>query len=338
MSGPRAELGPVVVPSAPAALEPLARPPTFSIVIPTYQSAGTVGDAIRSALAQEHAAHEVIVVDDGSTDPLEDALRPFAGRVVVVAKENGGGASALNAGARAASGEFLAILDADDAYDPRRIAALASLAQARPDLDLVTTDARFVVDGKTAGTFATNTPFATEDQRTAIFASCFVGGWPAMRLSRLLSVGGFDEGLRTGYDWDCWIRMLLAGASAGMVARPYYEYRLHPGSLTSSRVSSLWDRVELLESAASNPAVKADERPGLMREIRAHRSRAVLAEAGAGIDREAGPGRLLRLSASRGIEPKARLAALLAALLPGLARRLLPRDESAERRLASGRR
>jgi len=314
----------------------LAEPPSFSILIPTYQAADTVGESIESALAQVHPAHEVIVVDDGSTDDLDAALRPFEDRIELVRKENGGGASALNAGAAAASGEFVAILDADDAYDPHRIEALAELARVRPDLDLITTDARFLVGGREVGSFLAENPFATRDQRLAIFESCFVGGWPAIRRERLRAIGGFDESLRTGYDWDCWIRLLLGGVRAGLVARPYYEYRLHPGSLTGSRLSSLWDRVRLLEEAARNPLLREDERPALERAIRRHRSRAVIAEARAKADGEAPYARPGRLALARGIEPKARVAALLAACAPPLARRLLPEDRSAEQRLAEG--
>lgn len=336
MSAGGGQLGPVVAPQPAEPVSPLDRPPTFSIVIPTYQAAATVADAVESALGQEHPALEVIVVDDGSTDDLDRALRPFLGQIELVRKENGGGASALNAGAEVASGEFMAILDADDAYDPRRLAALAGLACARPDLDLITTDARFVVEGRSVGSFAANSPFATENQRTAIFESCFVGGWPAMRRVRLREIGGFDESLRTGYDWDCWIRMLLAGAQAGLVKEPYYEYRLRPGSLTASRLSSLWDRVRLLEAAARNPAVRSDERPSLERAIRHHRSRAAIAEARARVDGDATSSNLSQLVFRRGIEPRARIAALLAATAPPLARRVLPENQSAEQRLAKG--
>lgn len=338
MSAGDGGLGSVIAPKPVEPVTPLERPPTFSIVIPTYQAAGMVADAVESALGQEHPAHEVIVVDDGSTDELDRALRPFLGRIELIRKENGGGASALNAGAEAASGEFMAILDADDVYDSRRLEALAGLACARPDLDLITTDAHFVVEGRSVGSFAANSPFATEDQRTAIFESCFVGASPAVRLARLREIGGFDENLRTGYDWDCWIRMLLAGARAGLVQAPYYEYRLRPGSLTASRLSSLWDRVRLLEGAARNPAVRSDERPSLERAIRHHRSRAVIAEARARVDGDATSSKLSQLVFLRGIESRARVAALLAAGAPPLARRLLPENRSAEQRLAKGER
>jgi glycosyltransferase involved in cell wall biosynthesis len=325
-----------LAPSPPASIEPLGDPPRFSIVIATYQAADTVARSVESALAQTYPPHEVIVVDDGSTDHPEESLRPFADRITLVRKENGGGASALNAGMATASGDFLAILDADDAYDPRRLEVLADLARERPDLDLITTDARFVVDDAEGGTFATYTPFVTEGQRTAIFESCFVGGWPAIRLSRLQEIGGFDEELRTGYDWDCWARFLLDGSQAGMAIDPYYRYYLHAGSLTTSRAASLWDRATLLEKALRNPDLRAEERPSLKSAIRMHRSRATVAEVQDAIYGSGPRHQLVRRAFAPRIRPRARLTALLAAAAPPLARRLVLRDRSAEDRVREG--
>jgi glycosyltransferase involved in cell wall biosynthesis len=325
-----------LAPAPPEPVEPRGDSPRFSIVMATYEAAGTVARSVESALAQTYPAHEVIVVDDGSSDRPEEALRPFADRIRLIRKENGGGASALNAGMDAASGDYLAILDADDAYDPRRLEALAGLARERSDLDLITTDARFVVDEDEGGTFATYTPFVTEDQRTAIFESCFVGGWPAIRLSRLREIGGFDEELRTGYDWDCWTRLLLTGSQAGMAAQPYYRYYLHAGSLTTSRASSLWDRATLLEKALENPALRTEERPPLESAIRMHRSRATVAEAQDAIYGSGPKGPLLQRAFAPRIQPRARLTALAAAAAPPLARRLVPQDSSAEDRVREG--
>src|SRR2546422_6867419 len=98
--------------------------PTFSVVIPAYQAAGFIGDAIESVLAQTLAPIEVIVCDDGSTDDLEGALARYRNSITLLRKENGGEASAKNAGARAASGDFVAVLDADDVYFPERLEAL----------------------------------------------------------------------------------------------------------------------------------------------------------------------------------------------------------------------
>jgi len=334
VSGEDPQPGSVVVPPAPAELSPLRQPPTFSIVITAYEVADTVAAAVRSALAQTHPAHEVIVVDDGSKDDLGAALAPFAGQIEVVRKENGGGASARNAGVAAASGEFMAVLDADDTYQPRRLEALAGLATARPDLDLLTTDARFVVEGRGMGSFSAHNPFAAADQRTAIFANCFVGGWPAVRLSALAEVGGFDEQMRIAYDWDCWLRLILHGSGAGLVDEPLYDYVLHSGSLASSRVASLWERVRLLEKAAASPDLRPEERQPLAAAIRWRRGKATREETKAVLDGELPRQRLRGLVAGRGGGPRERAFAALALLAPPLARRVVSTRPSPEQRFA----
>jgi GT2 family glycosyltransferase len=306
--------------------------PSFSIVITAYQAAATIAAAVRSALEQTFPPPEVIVVDDGSTDDLEGALAPYAGDLVLIRKENGGGASARNAGMRAAEGGFMAILDADDVYDPRRLEALADLGQARPDLDLITTDARFVVDGEGVGSFLAHNPFPVESQRTAIFETCFVGGWPAARLSRLRDVGGFDESFRIAYDWDCWLRMILEGAAVGIVDAPYYDYTLHQGSLASGRSASMAERVRLLEKAAENPSLRAEERPRLDRALRDRRAGAAAAEVEAALFEGDDRGGLLRIGLARGLPWRTRALSLLALAAPPLARRFASRDRPPEQR------
>jgi glycosyltransferase involved in cell wall biosynthesis len=323
----------VLAPPAPVGLAPLAAPPAFSVVIPAYQAAATIGDTLRSALDQSLPAHEVIVVDDGSTDDLGGALRPFEGRIELVRKPNGGVSSARNAGIAVASGDFVAVLDADDRFHRERLEALARLAVARPDLDILTTDTRFVSDGEVQGAFLERNRFATDDQRQAIFESSFVG-WPAVRLSRLREIGGFDEELAVGEDWDCWLRLILGGSRAGLVNRPLYDYVVREGSLTADRRANLWARVALLEKAARNPDLRPEDRPALERATRRHRSRAVSAEARAAVDGASPRAHPGRLALRRGIEPKARVGALLAVAVPPLARRLLPGRPAVDERLA----
>jgi hypothetical protein len=332
------QLGPVVAPPPAEPLVSLERPPSFSIVITAYEAAATIAAAVRSSLEQTHPAHEVIVVDDGSTDDLAAALTPFEGQIEVVRKQNGGGASARNAGAAAASGDFMAILDADDTYQPRRLEALAGLATARPDLDLVTTDARFVVDGEGVGSFSAHNPFAASDQRKAIFGNCFVGGWPAVRLSRLAEVGGFDEQMRIAYDWDCWLRLILHGATAGLVDEPLYDYVLHSGSLASSRVASLRERVRLLEKATGSPDLRPEEEQPLAAAIRWRRNEAVREETKAVLDGEIPRRRLRELIGEVGIGIRERAFATLALLLPPLARRVVSTRPSPEQGLVESER
>jgi glycosyltransferase involved in cell wall biosynthesis len=306
--------------------------PTFSIVITAYEVADVIAPAVESALGQTRPAEEVIVVDDGSRDDLAAALAPF-GAVNLVSKQNGGGASARNAGVAAAAGDFMVILDADDTFHPRRIEAITELLSRRPQLDLIATDASFVVDGRATGTFLEHNEFPETGQRTAIFESCFPTGWPAVRISALQAAGGFDEQMRIAYDWECWLRMILAGSEVGMVPEPLYDYVLHGGSLASSRVASLRERVVLLEKASADSNLRPQERPALERALRHRREEAARAAIGAAVAAGDRP-QLARVARSRGLGARTRALAGLSALAPGLGRRLTDSPQSPDRRFA----
>jgi len=317
---------------APPLREPLdpGPPATFSIVIAAYQAAGTIAEAIESALAQTRPALEIIVCDDGSTDELDSALEPYRDAIVLVRKENGGEASAKNAAAAVVRGEFVAVLDADDAYLPERIEALAELSAARPDLDILCTDASLEVDGRVVGRFEEGCPFAVEDQRAAILDRCFCVA-SAYRRTTLLEVGGFDESLRTGSDWECLIRLFLdAGASAGLVDEPLYRYRLHRQSLTARRLDTLRDRLTLLGRAGQRSDLSAGERAVLARSLARQQAALVVTEAEAALRSRSPDARARALAAARErtVPLRSRAAAFAAALAPGAAARALARRDA----------
>jgi glycosyltransferase involved in cell wall biosynthesis len=301
--------------------------PTFSIVIATYQSADTVAGAVESALSQTMRAHEVIVVDDGSTDATQEVLRPYLDRIICIHQDNRGAAAAENVATQLATGDFVAILDADDIYERARVEALTELAIHRPDLDILMTDAYFEVGGKIVGRFCDSTPFAAVTQSVQIFERCFVA-WPAVRRDALLAVGGFNESLSVGHDWECWIRLLHGGSAAGIVTEPLMRYRIRERSLTSNRIGDLWDRVRVLE-LASGLDLSADERRALEHFLPRRRRRALLAETEQAL-RERHPDarrRSIEVARTRGMPAGIRAKALAAALVPGVAaNRLLARE------------
>lgn len=104
--------------------------PTFSCVIPAFNREGTIARAIESALAQDHAPLEVIVVDDGSTDGTRGVVEGFGSPVRCVSQANAGGAAARNAGARAATADWVAFLDSDDYWTPGHLQAIAAAIDA----------------------------------------------------------------------------------------------------------------------------------------------------------------------------------------------------------------
>ena len=111
--------------------------PLISVIIPVYNCEKYVAEAIESILAQTYPALEVIVVDDGSTDGTGEIVKSFP-QVKYLFQDNAGTAAARNRGIRAAKGEYIAFLDADDLWLPEKLAQQISAYNVDPDLELVT--------------------------------------------------------------------------------------------------------------------------------------------------------------------------------------------------------
>jgi glycosyltransferase involved in cell wall biosynthesis len=111
--------------------------PVVSILINNYNYGQFLDAAIASALNQTYPHTQVIVVDDGSTDDSRAVMARYGDRIIPVLKENGGQASALNAGFAASQGEIVCLLDADDLFLPNKVAAVVELFQSQPEISWV---------------------------------------------------------------------------------------------------------------------------------------------------------------------------------------------------------
>jgi glycosyltransferase involved in cell wall biosynthesis len=298
--------------------------PSFAVVIPAYEAAGTIGAAIESLRAQTAPPAEIIVCDDGSKDGLEEALAPYRDQVRLIADEHRGVAAARNELLRAATADFVVPLDADDVFAPTRLQRLGELAAERPRLDLLSTDAVFVSQGRPSGRFNEKTPFAAERQAEAILDRCFVI-CPAMRRRRLLEIGGYDEQLRTAEDWDVYLRLILTGSVAGLVDEPLLEYRLGSESLTSGRVQTLRERAYMLEKAAAMPGLSRELRSLAEGKASIQRGRALQEAAREAVADDAPEARkrLREVARARSVPPRARLGALVGSLSPRRLRRVV---------------
>lgn len=112
----------------------MARDPTISCVVPVFNGAAYINDALDSIAAQTLSVVETIVVDDGSTDETATVVSEFSGPVTYVYQDNAGPAAARNTGINLARAEFIAFLDADDMWHPEKLARQAARFQARPEL------------------------------------------------------------------------------------------------------------------------------------------------------------------------------------------------------------
>lgn len=112
----------------------------FSVVIPSYNRSGMTADAVNSVLSQTFRDFEIIVVDDGSTDDTEEALRRFSDRITYHKQKNAGVASARNKGISLSSGSYICYLDSDDLWHPDKLATYKDAIDANPEIAFLFSD------------------------------------------------------------------------------------------------------------------------------------------------------------------------------------------------------
>lgn len=209
-----------------------------SVIIPCYNQARFVGNAVDSALAQDYRAVQVILVNDGSTDDFETRTAPYRTEpcVLIVSQENRGLPAARNAGIQAARGEYFKFLDADDWLTPDAISQQVSAFNVEPALGLVYSDlVRVDAAGKPLDAYSVATARRILDGD--ILPSLLLGGYftphTVLVPRRVLEqVGVFDETLGGAADFELWMRIACEGYSAHFVPAKLAYYRLHDRNMT----------------------------------------------------------------------------------------------------------
>lgn len=299
--------------------------PKLSVTIPYYRGSAVVKSAVSSVCEQTFPAYEIVICDDGSPDDLCSALGELRSRVVIVRKENGGIASAMNAAATAASGEFVVQLDQDDVLMPVHLERIAHLIERDPELDVVATDARIEYDGREVTRLSAVQPFRYERQRTGILESCFFM-WPAIRRATLLAVGGYDDSFTVMQDWECFTRLIFAGARVGYVDEASYCWRLTPGSRSAADgVVNAEALVQMMVKTMGSTNLTEAERAIAQRALSGHQRRLLIERAHHAVTAGCGNARHLAWSLARapGASRGTRVKAAVAGVSPALARRLM---------------
>ncbi|BCJ50812.1 hypothetical protein Asp14428_22870 [Actinoplanes sp. NBRC 14428] len=175
---------------------------TVSVIIPSYNSARTLEASVRSVLAQTYPPHEVIVVDDRSTDGSPEIARRLPCRLVENAV-NGGVSVARNAGAAAATGDVLFFLDADEALTPDSLAAAVEILEGDPGCGCVhgVTAPEPLIDDGPVEWYKTLHTYWWRWRRLGVVQTAFFAQG-AVRRSVFEAAGGFDETLRDSEDLE----------------------------------------------------------------------------------------------------------------------------------------
>ena len=237
--------------------------PAVSVIIPSYNSAAYLSDAIDSVLNQTVAPLEVIVVDDGSTDETAQILERHRGRIVAITQENRGLSGARNRGIAAARGELIAFLDADDIWLPGKLEKQVACLAEHPTAGMVHSEL-FWWDEQTGERHRRDCrrhEFAGSCYKEFFLRAGIIPSTAIVRRECLEKVGDFDEAIRrpTTQDYDLSLR-IARDYEIAYVDEPLILYRLHESNASKQLLAMEEDILFVVRKALRDD-------PGLWRSV-----------------------------------------------------------------------
>jgi glycosyltransferase involved in cell wall biosynthesis len=229
----------------------MASSPTISVVVPAYNVEHLIRETLDTVLAQTRPAHEIVVVDDGSTDGTAEVVEGLGDAVRLVRKENGGCASAFNRAIEESTGDYVALCPADDLWDPSKLEWQAEAIAAHPEIDVsfghaLTFGLMEQAHPRPPGT-------GVLDNRKllpALFRHNLIADPTAVVRRELYDRIGFYK-LQPAEDYDFWLRALFAGAVFHYEPRLLVRLRWHGGNLSSQALTQGRWRLKTHELYAS---------------------------------------------------------------------------------------
>lgn len=248
-----------------------------SVIIPTYNHANPIGEAIQSVIDQTYTDWELLVVDDGSMDETAQVVAKFGGQVKYIRQDIAGACVARNTGFTASRGEYITFLDSDDRMLPHNLEILANLLEAHQDVGVAYGWGYFCrqeigqrelmdyqriqeeippqIDVPWDG--AERHPVGTmiEGQilpQLLIEDSILLGG-NLIRRSCIQAIGGFDTRIHFMEHWDFFLRLAMAGFTFACCRQAVMLYRNHSGNRFHDSISMLQDHLTIINRIFADP-------------------------------------------------------------------------------------
>lgn len=263
--------------------------PTVSIITPAYNAERLLSDTVASVLAQTFKDFELLVVDDGSSDGTLELARHWArtdARVRVFTHHNRGSSAARNIGIRHSRGEYIALLDSDDLWQPIFLATQMAIFDQHADVDVVTGNAYNLGGGFDGQPLR---PAGSEWRRLSLLdiiehedAVCIMS---VFRRTVPERIGGFDENAPHNEDYDYWIRAAHAGFSFIDNPAPLAYYRRHADSKSTDQIGMIEGIVAVLRRAKTLCGERPAELAAIDRQINRFEQERIFANAKARLRR-----------------------------------------------------
>ncbi|TJY32896.1 glycosyltransferase [Pontimicrobium aquaticum] len=216
----------------------------ISIIIPCYNDAKFIEQAIDSAINQTHTNKEIIVVDDGSNKDTKVVLKSLESKIdKLIAQENLGQSTARNNGIKQANGNYVLVLDSDDYFENSFCQKALDIFNNDSNIKLVTCYANLVFEKKTNNYIYKPKGGTVESFLTSNSAL----GSAMFKKNDWNSCGGYDETMRNGLeDWEFYIRLLSRGGKAEVIKEPLYNYRKRENTTTAKANKAKYDLLKFI--------------------------------------------------------------------------------------------
>ncbi len=233
---------------------------SISVIIPTYNRRGTLSRALDSVLAQTYPAHEIIVIDDGSTDGSAAWIRDQYPQIILLEQENQGVSAARNHGINESTGHWLAFLDSDDAWLPEKLELQIEALNSKPDIRLCHTEEIWIRNGRRVNQMKKHQKSGGWIYERCLELCCISPSSALLKRELLDELGNFDESLPACEDYDLWLRVCAREPVLYLETPLIYKYGGHEDQL--SRLHPAMDRfrVQALTKIAESHDIEPAKR------------------------------------------------------------------------------
>jgi GT2 family glycosyltransferase len=232
--------------------------PQISVIIPTFNRAWVLAKAIDSVLAQTFAPKEIIVVDDGSTDGTRELLAAYGDRLRVFHQPNKGVSAARNVGIRRSCGEYIALLDSDDRWEPEKLACQAAFFTAHPRAMICQTEEIWIRKGRRVNPMQKHRKPSGMIFEQSLYR-CLVSPSAVMMKKQIFDVKGmFNEDFLVCEDYDLWLRISM-DIPVYLIEKPLtVKYGGHDDQLSASHSQDRY-RIEAIRDLVRSGALSEDQ-------------------------------------------------------------------------------
>ena len=237
--------------------------PAVSVIIPAFNAARFIREALESVFSQTRSDHEPIIINDGSPDTreLEAELAPYMSRIVYLKQENRGLSGARNSGILHARGSYIALLDADDIWEPDYLAVQIDELEKDTQAAIVYSNALIFGVGPHVGKEYMDICPSEGDVtfESLVTQRCNVMVSVLGRREAIMDAGMFDETLRSCEDYDLWLRMAHRGSRIVYHRKVLVRYRRHSASLSADVLWMYENGLKVLEKLKDTLPLSDDD-------------------------------------------------------------------------------